>query len=174
MKALKKIGIILLLLIVGFLTIGMFSGEQKYHLEIEIDRPVEFVFKQFNSHETLQKWLPEVKSFETIKETPNKIGSEYKMLIEKDGKSMEIHETLTDFKENEIVEMIFHADSMIKNNLFIFEQKENSTLVIAKYKVVGNNPIAKSMFALFANMFETIDQENLQRFKKFCEQDRYN
>ena len=170
MKVLKIIGIIVLIVVLGFLAIGVFSGKQEYKLEINIDRQVAEVFQRFNDHEQLTEWLPEVKSFEVINETPNMIGSEYKMMIDSDGRVMELYETLTAYKENEHVEMEFRAGAMIKHNHFSFEESTNGTILIAKYRVEGANPFAKSMFALFTKMFKEIDSKNLERFKEFVEQ----
>ncbi|PXY01064.1 hypothetical protein DF185_10445 [Marinifilum breve] len=169
MKFLKIFGIIILVLILGFLAIGLFVSKHEYKSEVEINKPVIETFAHFNNHESLLKWLPEVKSFEPIKETPNKVGSEYKMLIDSQGKVMEMHETLTAYKENEMIEMVFVAGWMTKNNRFTFEKSTNGTLLKAEYKVEGNNIFAKSMFAFFSKMFKQIDETNLNRFKEFVE-----
>ncbi|NOU58998.1 SRPBCC family protein [Marinifilum caeruleilacunae] len=169
MKFLKIFGIILLVLVLGFLSIGLFSGKQEYQAEVKIYKPVAEVFALFNDQESLLKWLPEVKSFEPIKETPNKVGSEYKMLIDNQGQVMEMHETLTGYKENEMIEMVFVAGWMTKNNHFTFEKLNEGTLLKASYTVEGNNIFAKSMFAFFGSMFKQIDETNLNRFKDFVE-----
>jgi uncharacterized membrane protein len=169
MRFLKVFGLIVLLLFIGFLAIGLFSGDQEYETEIEINKPVSEVFYWFNNHESLSKWIPEVESFEPIKETSNKIGSEYKMLVNNEGKLMEIYETLTAFKENEQIEMEFVAGWMTKYNHFTFEETNMGTLLKAKYRVKGNNIFAKSMFAFFTKMFKQIDETNLSRFKEFTE-----
>lgn len=169
MKFLKIFGIIILLLFLGFLSIGLISDKQEYQVEVDINKPVTEVFAWFNNHESLSEWIPEVKSFEPIKETPNKVGSEYKMLIDSEGKVMEMHETLTAYKQNEIIEMVFVAGEMTKYNHFTFQATDNGTLIKAKYKVEGNNIFAKSMFAFFTKMFKQIDETNLNRFKDFVE-----
>ena len=169
MKFLKVTGLIILCLFLIFLAIGLISGKQEYQAEVEINKPVSEVFAWFNDHESLSEWIPEVKSFEPINETPNKVGSEYKMLIDSEGQVMEMHETLTGYKENEMIEMVFVAGWMTKNNHFTFQQSELGTILKAKYSVEGNNILAKSMFAFFTKMFKQIDETNLNRFKDFVE-----
>jgi len=169
MKALKITGVVILLLILGFLSIGFFSVKQVYQAETEIQRPVNEVFQLFNDHEKISEWIPEVKSFEIIQETPNLVGNTYKMMIENEGELMELRETLTGFKKNKMVKMEFSAGWMNKTNHFTFTKTENGTHILANYTVQGNNPFAKSLFAFFTKMFREIDSKNLYQFKQFVE-----
>jgi uncharacterized membrane protein len=169
MKALKIIVVTILVLFLGFLSIGLISGKQEYEAEVLINKPVSDVFYWFNNHEKLSEWLHEVKSFEVINETENKIGSTYKMIIDSEGKEMELHETLTGFKENEMVEMLFEIGEMNKNNLFQFINDDGNTKLTARYTVEANNIFTKSMFFFFTGMFKQIDTENLNKFKAFVE-----
>jgi uncharacterized membrane protein len=169
MKTLKKSGIILLLVFLAFVALGLFLNKQEYQLETEIKRPVGEVFQLFNNHDRISEWLTEIKSFEPIAETENKIGSEYKMMVDNDGKIVELIETLTDYKENEMVKMEFVAGWMHKYNHFTFSESENGTKMIAHYSIEGTNPFAKSLFLFFTKSFQEIDGTNLERFKTFAE-----
>ncbi|PKQ62232.1 hypothetical protein BZG02_13010 [Labilibaculum filiforme] len=169
MKTLQKSAIILLTVFLAFVILGFFLNKQEYQLETEINRPVSEVFQLFNDRDLLSEWLTEVKSFETITETENKIGSKYKMMIDNDGKIVELIETLTAYKENEMIEMDFVANWMHKSNRFTFEKSDKGTRLIAKYSIEGTNPFAKSLFLFFTKSFQGIDSNNLDRFKTFAE-----
>ncbi|RUT79523.1 SRPBCC family protein [Ancylomarina longa] len=169
MKALKVTGIVILLLVLGFLSIGFFSPKQVYKAETNIKKPVNEVFQLFNDHKRISEWIPEVKSFEIIRETPDLVGSTYKMMIENEGKLMELNETLTSYKKDEMVKMEFKAGWMNKTNQFTFTKTEDGTQILANYTVQGNNPFAKSLFAFFTSMFRDMDSKNLNQFKQFAE-----
>lgn len=169
MKTLKKSGIILLVVMLAFITLGLFLNKQEYTLETEINRPVQEIFQLFNDRNRLSEWLTEVKSFEPITETENKIGNKYKMMVDNDGKIVELIETLTGYKENEMVEMEFVSGWMHKYNHFTFSKSENGTKMIARYSIEGTNPFAKSLFLFFTKSFQEIDAANLERFTTFAE-----
>ncbi|MBN2598601.1 MAG: SRPBCC family protein [Marinifilaceae bacterium] len=169
MKTLKKSGIILLIVFLAFVVLGLFLNKQEYQLETEINRPVEEVFQLFNDHNRLSEWLTEVKSFKSIAETEDKVGSKYKLMIDNDGKIVELIETLTGYKENEMLEMDFTAGWMHKYNQFSFKKSDNGTKIIAGYSIEGTNPFAKSLFLFFTKTFQEIDSTNLARFKNFAE-----
>lgn len=169
MKTLKKSAILLLIVILAFVALGLFLNKQEYQLETEINRPVEEVFQLFNDHTRLSEWLIEVKSFEPINETEDKIGSQFKMMVDNDGKIVELIETLTGYQENEMVEMEFIAGWMHKYNHLTFSESKNGTKIIAHYSIEGTNPFAKSLFLFFTKKFQEIDSTNLVRFKNFAE-----
>ena len=169
MKTLKKSGILLLIIFLAFVALGLFLNKQEYQLETEINRPVEEVFQLFNDHNRLSEWLTEVKSFESITETEDKVGSKYKLMVDNDGKIVELIETLTGYKENETLEIDFTAGWMHKYNHFTFEKSDNGTKIIAKYSIEGTNPFARSLFLFFTKTFQEIDSTNLSRFKTFAE-----
>ncbi|BAX81500.1 SRPBCC family protein [Labilibaculum antarcticum] len=169
MRTLKKSGIILLVAILTFITLGLFLNKQEYQLETTINRPLAEVFQLFNDHNRLSEWLTEVQSFEPITETENRIGSRYKMMVDNDGKIVELIETLTDYKENEMVETEFVAGWMHKYNHFTFSESENGTKIIAHYSIEGTNPFAKSLFLFFTKSFQEVDGTNLARFTTFAE-----
>ena len=169
MKILKKSAFILLIVFLMFVGLGLFLNKQEYQLETSINRPVSEVFRLFNNHNRLSEWLTEVKSFEPITETENKIGSKYKMIVDNDGKIVELIETLTGYKENKMVEMNFVSGWMRKYNKFTFSESENGTKMIAHYSIEGTNPFAKSLFLFFTRTFQEIDLNNLARFKTFAE-----
>jgi len=169
MKTLKKSAFILLIVFLSFVGLGLFLNNQEYQLETNINRPVSEVFQLFNDPYRLSEWLTEVKSFEPITETENKIGNKYKMIVDNDGKMVELIETLTGYKENKMVELNFVSGWMRKYNKFTFSESENGTKMIAHYAIEGTNPFAKSLFLFFTRTFQEIDSTNLARFKIFAE-----
>lgn len=169
MKTLKKTGILLGIVLLAFIVLGLFLDKQQYQVETKINRPIEEVFQLFNNHNRLSEWLLEVKSFEAIVETPEKIGSEYKITVDNEGKVVELIEKLTNYKENELVEIEFEAEWMHKYNHYSFSKSGSGTEILAKHSVEGTNPFAKSMFLFFTKTFQKIDATNLERFKVFAE-----
>ncbi|WP_372751478.1 SRPBCC family protein [Labilibaculum sp.] len=169
MKILKKTGILLAILLLATTVLGLFLGKQQYLIENKVDRPVKKVFQLFTNHDRLSEWLSEVKSFEVIIETPEKIGSEYKLMVDNDGNMVELIEKLSNYKENKLIEIEYKSGWMHKYNHYSFSESEKGTKIVARYTIEGTNPLAKSLFLLFTKSFQKIDATNLERFKVFAE-----
>ena len=66
----------------------------KYHVEIEINRPINQVISLFDSFENLKKWQPGLQSFEHMEGTPGKIGAKTRLIYDERGKAVEMIETI--------------------------------------------------------------------------------
>ncbi len=169
MKILKIIGGIILLLLVVFLAAGFVVPKVTYETSVTVNKPISETFALFNDMEHLQKWIPEVKSIETMKETPNKIGSQYKMKVVSEGSEVEMVETVIDYKDNELVSLDFDAGDMHKVDTYHFSSDGDMTNITANHVCTGNSYIMKCMFAFFKGMFKGIDQGYQNNFKAYAE-----
>ncbi len=104
-----------------------------------------------------------------ISETPDKVGTKIKMVVDSDGKTIEITETVTQYKANEMVELYFEAGEMLKTDNYSFTSDGKQTTILAKHTCEGSNLFYKSMFSFFKSMFKKIDQDYLNNFKAFAE-----
>lgn len=169
MRALKISAFLIFLLLGIFFLVGFLNPQLNYQVSIKIDRPLNYTFSLFNNNERITEWLPDVKEITPIQETPDKVGSRYKMVIVNEEEEMIIEETLLQYKKNQLVELEFSAGWMHKINRFEFSKTNGGTMIIASHTIEGQNPVACSLFALFKSTFQDIDGETLNKFKKFAE-----
>ena len=85
----------------------------KISTTIDIHSKPEEVFSWINEPNKAMRWQKGVKSAEIIKETPQKIGTTFKEVMEEDGKSLIMHGEITDYLPNELIS--FQLESKIHN-----------------------------------------------------------
>lgn len=169
MKVIKIIlGIIIALSVVFFAT-GLIVKETKYKAEIVVNKPVKEVFAKFDDAKLMKEWLPEVKSIETIKETPQKIGSTYKMVVENQGQGMEMTEKIVAYVPNEKITFRFISDGMLKTDDYNFIAENNQTRIVQNSVISSDSFMLACTFPWFKSKFKNLSQDYMVRFKEFVE-----
>ena len=169
MKILKFILKLLGLIALVFLLTGLFIKKVDYAVEVEVDKPLEETFALFNDHTIMDQWIKDVKSFTAIEETEAMVGNKYRMVVDSEGREIEMIETITAWEPNRRVGMQFEAEDMLKSNIISFGQNGNSTIITNNASCQGTSYMAKCMFPYFKSMFRKIDQEMLNDFKSMAE-----
>lgn len=169
MKTIKIIlGIIIALTLVFFGT-GLIVKETKYTAEVEVNKPVKEVFALFENKETLQKWMPEIKSIEPINETPQKLGSTYKIIVENQGQQLEMQEKIRAYVPNEKLTFQFNSPDMVKIDDYNFIANGNTTKVVQHSSVRANSFMLACTFPWFKGNFKKMSQDYMNRFKEMAE-----
>lgn len=169
MKTIKIIlGIIIALTLVFFGT-GLVVKETKYTAEVEVNKPVKEVFALFENKETLQKWMPEIKSIEPINETPQKLGSTYKIIVENQGQQLEMQEKIRAYVPNEKLTFQFNSPDMVKIDDYNFIANGNTTKVVQHSSVRANSFMLACTFPWFKGNFKKMSQDYMNRFKEMAE-----
>lgn len=169
MKTIKIIlGIIIALTLVFFGT-GLIVKETKYTAEVEVNKPVKEVFALFENKEALQKWMPEIKSIEPINETPQKLGSTYKIIVENQGQQLEMQEKIRAYVPNEKLTFQFNSPDMVKIDDYNFIANGNTTKVVQHSSVRANSFMLACTFPWFKGNFKKMSQDYMNRFKEMAE-----
>jgi len=171
MKTVKIILSIVTLLIVGILSIGLLIKDTKYTTSITINKPIDFVFTEFNNVENLKEWIPEFTAIETIEEKLGKIGSSYKIIVDNDGQAITMTEKILAYIPNEKVTLFYDAGegSMLKTDDYIFTSEGNNTLITHNASCRSNGFLMACMFPIFKSKFKKQDQGYLNNLKTFLE-----
>lgn len=169
MKAIKIILAVIIVLTLVFFGTGLVVKETQYTAEVEIDKPIKEVFNLFENKETLQKWMPEVKSIEPINETPQKLGSTYAVTLESEGQKIEMKQKIKAYVSNEKLTFQFNLPNMIKIDDFNFEAQGKKTKLIQKSSVRANSFMLACTFPWFKGRFKTLSQDYMNRFKELAE-----
>ena len=83
----------------------------KISVAIDISCKSEEVFPWIDEPDKAKLWQKGVKGGEIIKEVPGKIGTTFIETMEEDGKSLDMHGTVTNYIPNELIS--FHLESKI-------------------------------------------------------------
>jgi len=170
MKTIKIILGIISAFVVVFLLTGILIKETSYTAQVSIDKSVSEVFKMFNNSENIKNWIPEVKSFEAIKENPGKIGSIYKVVIENKGQEIVMTEQVIAYVPNEKVTLFFNAENMLKIDDYVFSEKAGFTTITLNSSCQSETYLMGCMFPYFKGTFQEQDQMYLNNFKKYIGQ----
>jgi len=148
MKALKLTGVAVLVLVLAFFAIGLFIPSFEYEHRLEVNAPVTHCWTVFTNLSNMEKWVVDLKSMEKLSGDDTELGSRYKLVLEQDGREIEVLEEITAIKENELIAFAFEADQMFSTIEVHFSQIENGTEIVATKMVDGNNLFWNSLLWL--------------------------
>lgn len=169
MKTVKIVLGIVTALVVVFLLTGIVVTEVKYTVEIEVDKPIEEVFKKFEDTDLMKQWLPDVKSIEILEEKPEKVGSTYTMVVENNGQEIKMVEKITAYIPNKKITFQFHSDQMVKTDDYNFIANGNTTKIVQNCGVNSKSYMSACMFPYFKGTFKSLSLNYMNQFKKIAE-----
>ena len=161
MKILKyALGIIGILLI-GFLLMGVFKSEVSYTNEITVDKSIKEAWGVMQDESKTKDWVTGMKSMELVSGNNNEVGSVRKIIMDNNGKDMEIMETLMALKEFEHIGMKFDNDFMDTRYDMYVSEKDGKTVIRAESVSKGKGMFARSMFAISGSTMKEEDMKML-------------
>jgi uncharacterized membrane protein len=169
MKTIKIILGIITALVVIFFATGLLIKETSYTTQVSVNIPVEEVFKTFNNSENIKNWIPEIISFDVVKENIGKTGSIYKIVVENQGQKIAMTEKVMAFVPNEKVTLFFDAENMLKTDDYLFTEKDGITTITLNTSCQSESYVMACMFPYFKGTFQEQDQTYLNNFKKYIE-----
>ena len=140
--------------------------------EIEILRSPEAVFPWIAEPEKAMKWQKNVKRGDIVDSKPGVVGTTFIELIEEDGKSLEMHGTITRFIENKNIG--FHIRSKIHefDVDYSLELTDKSTKVSIEAIIEWKFPMNVISLLFGQRLKKKITQEldaELNELKRLCE-----
>jgi len=160
-KILKCLGVIILLLVSAFFSLGIFIPSLNYDNKILVNKPVEQSFRVFTNVFSFSEWIPGFKNIKWLSGKQNEIGSKWEMTVVQEGEKYTMTETLTYFKENELFAFKLENDKifdvMINSYAHHFgkplkfgEQIRNNMLEVArKYNINITPELEKKLNILY-------------------------
>ena len=169
MKKIKIILAIISLFIGVFILTGLFIKETNYTTQISINRSVDSVFETFTNMSNRKNWIPELNSYEVIKENPGKIGSMYELTINNKGQEISSTEKVMAYVKNKKFTIFYSAQNMQKRDDYVFKQIDGVTEIILYSSCQSDSYIMACVFPYFKGTFQAQDQMYLNNFKEFIE-----
>ena len=169
MKFLKRFIQIVTGLLLIFFSIGLFLPEFSYQSSITVNRSAEDAFTVFTDTSKAKDWLPGFKGFETIKGEPTQVGSQWYLIVEHEGKTMKMIETLKEFEANKLYRFDLDNEVMVADVTITFTEQGQQTHIDATTLVKGKGLLWKSLLPLAKSSMAEQDQLAYNKLKKLIE-----
>ena len=169
MKKIKIILGIITVLVLAFFVTGLVVKETTYTAEISVNKPISEVFKIFNQPGNMKKWIPEIKSIDTLNLNPGFTGSEFKMVVENQGQEITMIQKVLAYIPNNKVTFFLDAENMLKKDNYTFTETDGVTTVRLNASCQSDSYVMACMFPYFKSTFKEQDQSYLNSFKQYIE-----
>ena len=172
MKILKLIFGIIIVIVLGLYIAGkMYTYDDK--VSIEVNAPVEKAFAIFNDPDMLKSWMCNdnlcFESIENISGDANEIGSQWKVTFKEPNRTFSVIETITTFKENELVAFDMDADNFSFHLETTFEDLGNKTRITEHQTGKSKNAFINAAFLFTKNMVHNSKLEMYTKLKDLIE-----
>lgn len=143
--------------------------------EIEISKPPELVFPWIADPDRAMQWQKNVKGGEILVETPEKIGTTFREIIEEDGNELEMYGCITEYIEGELIG--FHIESRIHEFDVRYSVREEgggssvSTEIDIRWKFPMNIMCLLIGRKIKADLRQSLESEFLD-LKRICEAEK--
>lgn len=170
MKAVKIILGIIIGLSVLFFATGLIVKENKYSVDVTVNKPLTETFLLFNDMSKLQEWIPDIKSIDTIQLNTAVTGSIFEMVVDNKGQEVTMKQKVLAFIPNQKITLFVDAESMLKTDEYIFSEENGNTTITLNSKFVSEDSyILSCVFPYFKGTLKGIDQSYLNNFKTLIE-----
>ena len=162
-KFLKYFLIVIVAIVVIFFSLGLLFPSHEYTITTTVNAPVEKTFAVLNDTSKLKEWLTGFQYMENISGKLYEVGSKWKVVFDDHGSEILMTETITAFKENELVAFVIENDFIKSTDEIRFIPKGNMTEVIAHAHYSGTGIFQKSILVLFRGFVKKQQEENRER-----------
>jgi hypothetical protein len=169
-KFIKYTLIIVLLLTAVFFSLGIFVPEVKMENSVEVNSSVHHSFAVFENVNKMKEWMPGFKSIELTSGLPFMPKSTYRLVLEQDGRTIEMKETLIAIKTNRLFSFTLENEHVFSEVEVRFSGDDKKTVIAATTKIRGQNLFWRSMVVLGKGNIRTKQQEMYDAMKKVIEQ----
>ena len=144
----------------------------KISLSIDINSPPAKVFGWVEDPEKAVQWMTSVAKTELLHETPERVGTTFREVVEEDGKGMELQGAITDYKPDKLIS--FHLDSRVNmvDVEYRVEAIPNGTRLMQNANVRWKFPVNAISLFMGAQMKQNISaqaQKEFEKLRALCE-----
>jgi len=144
----------------------------KISFSIDINSPHATVFEWVENPEKAMQWMTSVAGGEILHETPERIGTTFREVVEEDGKGVEMQGVITDFKPGRSIS--FHLTSRVNavDVEFRVEAIQTGTRLTQTANVRWKFPVNVISIFMGGKIKQSIrnqSQQEFERLKELCE-----
>ena len=141
---------------------------------IDINSTTEQVWYWLGTPERAMVWQTNVSKTEILQETPNMIGTTFRETIEENGRGVEMHGVVTDYRDNQSLAMHLSGKYNVVDVEWRLEEIEEHTRLTVNARVRFKSFIkilSILMRPVFKKKIVAQLQEELARLKELCERE---
>ena len=141
---------------------------------IDINSTTEQVWYWLGTPERAMVWQTNVSKTEILQETPNMIGTTFRETIEENGRGVEMHGVVTDYRDNQSLAMHLSGKYNVVDVEWRLEEIEEHTRLTVNARVRFKSFIkilSIIMRPVFKKKIVAQLQEELARLKELCERE---
>jgi hypothetical protein len=161
--------IVLLVITVVFFSLGFFKPQLTLQNTVEVKSSLNHSFAVFENVNKMKDWMPGFKSIELTGGLPFMPGSTYKLVMDDNGKRIEMKETLTALRTNEIFSFTLENDVVYSEVVVHFSGDDKRTTITADTKISGKNMFWRSMLVFAKGSIADKQQKMYEAMKAVIE-----
>ncbi len=174
MKILKYLLILVLVLIVGFFSLGFITPSVSYDSVITVDKPIEEAWAVMADESRVSEWLEDVKRLEPVSGTPNTVGAVSNIYVNNGGEEMMMQETITKYEAPHTIAMTFTMDMMDMDYEMTLQEKNGKVEITSHSKTTGKGMLTKSIVAMMPSMMKAQEDTNMNNLKNVINENTKN
>jgi uncharacterized membrane protein len=145
----------------------------KYQIEVEVDLPRDQMIELFDDPDNLEKWMPNLKSFEHLNGEPGHVGAQSKFVVSHGKNTCELIETVTVRELPDKFEGTYEMDGMwneVKNQFIDIDSLKTRWIAHSEFK--SDKLMMKLMMFLMPGAFKKESLKFMISFKEFAEKQK--
>ncbi|HZF16620.1 MAG TPA: SRPBCC family protein [Steroidobacteraceae bacterium] len=167
----KWIAMVVGLLCAGFLMLGFIKPEVAVRNSTVVQRSPEVVWKVFTDGARATRWMPGLKSIETISGAPLQVGSRHKLVFGEGGGNVEMEEVVTAVEPNKLFAFDANLKDATGSTIVRLTPSDGGTELSFESVYRGRSVWGRSMMALMQSVISKNEDENLQKLKVLIEEE---
>ena len=142
----------------------------KFKLDLDLQKPLNDVWKAFNDVENLKKWQPSLVKVETISGVAGQVGAVSELTFSEGKREFTLTEKIIQRKDPTRIEMLYEnkfADNTVTHTFV--EQEDGTTLWINETEYSFKTIVMKLMGPIMKGNFILRSRMEMNRFKELVE-----
>ena len=144
----------------------------KLSFSIDVNSPPATVFSWIENPENAMKWMTSVARGEILHETPERVGTTFREVVEEDGNGVELQGMITGYEPGRSIS--FHLDSRVNvvDVAYCVEATQNGTCLTQTANIRWKFPVNVISLFMGTKMKQGISaqsQKEFEKLKELCE-----
>ena len=164
MKTIKYLGALLFIVLILFLSLGLFVSSFEYSADVAIQAPIEKCWAVFNDTSRMKNWIPGFERITLLEGEAAKPGAVYEVVIRQDELYI-MQERVREMTAPQLASFELTNDVMRLEYEYRFSATASGTNITSHYTVHGTNLIWKSILFISKSYLQTAASNQLDQLK---------
>lgn len=168
-KAFKILFLAIGVLVLIFLSLGIFKPDVSYQNSITVNATPEEAFKIFTDTTIMKQWISGLTHIEYVEGEMNSAGSKWKLFIKQKDEHYQLLETMTAFEINRRFAFVLDHEMFQTAVDILFTPSPQGTIITVQNTIKGNSMLSRSLFVLTGFYFNTESQKMYDTLKQLID-----